>query len=143
VTKIRRLSNRLCGSRDEERFVETLLVLAIYKLEQQNETTILATHDQIRQIAPARFGEAMRRWDNQEVERLKRKYVGRPGSPAKRFELLKELRKGQHSRNGNPGTPSEYAATGTIASLRFRSGAGTTFRSQEEDRQRIPAQALA
>ncbi len=125
VTNMRRLSNRLCESRDESWFAEVLVVIAIYKLDDKGEGTIRVTHDQIREIAALRFGEAMCGWDNQQLDRLKLKYVARRGTPAKVFELMREIHKGQPGRNGNPGTPSEYEATGIRALLKLKSRAGT------------------
>ena len=139
MTQIRRLSNRLCESRDESLYVEALVVLAIYKLDDQGEETIRVTHDQIRKIAGPRFGEAMRGWDNQQLERLKLKYVTRPSAPAKVIELMREISKGQPARNGNPGMPSEYEATGIRAFLKPQSRIGTIVPIPEDDRQRIPA----
>lgn len=138
-TIMRAIHNRLYDSRDESWFVEALVVLAIYKLEERGEETIRTTHDQIRQIAALRFGEAMRGWDDRQLDRLKAKYVTRPGAPAKVLELTREIRKGQPGRNGNPGTPSEYEATGIRAFLKPQAGIGTMVPIQPEDRQRIPA----
>ena len=70
------------------------------------------TDDQIRQIAVERRGEAWRPWDNQQMERLKSKYISRPEKPATRFELLAMIQAGQRSHGGHGGTPSQYESTG-------------------------------
>ena len=134
MTRMHRIHNRLCGSSDEFQFVETLLSLAIYKIQERGEETIRATHDQIRQIAALRFGEALRGWDDRQLARLKLKYITRPGVPARVFELIREIAKGHKVRNGNPGSPSEYEATGIRAFLKPQSGTRTMVSNREEDR---------
>ena len=111
----------LCESGDERAFVEALLVQATYKIhharEYSDDGVIRATHDQLGRIAGARHGGL--RWAPQQIERLKRKYVTREGDgkPASRFELLREVRKGERRRGHPKGRPSEYRPTGILLLL--------------------------
>jgi hypothetical protein len=119
VTQIRKF---LCESGDERAFVEALVVQATYKLfhvrEYTEDRVIRATHDQLRQIASDRHDGL--RWAPEQIERLKRKYVTREGDgkPATRFELLREVRKGERGRGQSKGRPSEYRPTGILELLR-------------------------
>jgi hypothetical protein len=56
------------------------------------------------------------KWESQQLERLKRKFISRPndGKPATRYELLLEIVKGSCKRNEAVGVPSEYRATGIL-----------------------------
>ena len=85
VTRVNGSSNRLCESRSEEQFVEVLIVVVTYKRDEQGETMIRVTHDQIRRDAAARFGLPMPVWDNRQIQRLKDKFVTRLGQPATVF----------------------------------------------------------
>jgi hypothetical protein len=108
----------LCVSDDESAFVEALLVHAIHKVKigewhpDDESSRLLMTHDQLRQIVSDRHGGLA--WDNKQFERLKAKYISRPGDgkPATRAELLREVVKGRKEPGGRPGVPSEYRATG-------------------------------
>ncbi len=51
-------------------------------------------------------------WRPTQVQRLKAKYVTRPGKPAARFELLRVLHTGRPGRGRTPGSPSVYEVTG-------------------------------
>jgi hypothetical protein len=117
VTVMRSTRNRLCDSRAEEQFVEVLLVVAIYQRDQQDEATIRVTHDQIRRIAAARFDLPMPVWDNRQIQRLKDKYITRPGRAATVFELMREVRKGERKLGEKVGVPSEYEPTGILLFL--------------------------
>jgi hypothetical protein len=119
--RVTRTGKPLCESEDERAFVEALLVQAIYKMhhtrEYSDDGVIRATHDQLGRIVGARHGGL--RWAPQQIERLKRKYVTREGDdkPASRFELLREVRKGERGRGQARGRPSEYRPTGLLRFL--------------------------
>jgi hypothetical protein len=118
VTQSNGVRKRLCESGDELAFVEAILVHVIHKVKrgefrpEDDSSRVLMTHDQLRQIVSDRHGGPA--WDNTQFERLKAKYVGRPGDgkPATRAELLREVVKGRKEPGGPPGVPSEYLATG-------------------------------
>jgi hypothetical protein len=99
---------RLCESRDEEAFVEALIVLITAK-RSWGESDLKMTGDQIREVARDRHKLG---WCDTQIDRLKLKYITRPGKPAERFELLREIAKGHRKRGQAPGVPSEYAMTG-------------------------------
>jgi hypothetical protein len=103
------IQDRLCETADEEAFVESLIVHVEHKRINVGDTAILMTHPQLNRIARARFG---REWSPPQIERHKAKYVTRPGKPARRFELLRELRKGGRKGGQVVGIPSEYETTG-------------------------------
>ena len=79
--------------------------------------TLRVTHDQIRRIAAARFDLPMPVWDNRQIQRLKDKYITRPGRPATVFELMREVRKGERKLGEKVGVPSEYEPTGILLFL--------------------------
>lgn len=100
---------RLCSGRQETAFVEAWLVHCVHKILNTDETTIKATDRQIRVIMQARAGIAI---VDANYYRLKRKFISRPGKPATKFELLKEVVKGRRQEGELSGTPSEYELTG-------------------------------
>jgi len=108
----------LCNSSDEESFVEALIVHVTHKRVELGESEIRMIDDQVRQIAVERRGADWRPWDNQQMGRLKAKYVTRPGSPASRHELLLMTSAGRPRRGHQPGRPSEYETTGIEALLK-------------------------
>ena len=113
VTHIGDSESKLCRWVDEELFVQALLSQALHQRSSRpEESNLLFTHDQIRQIAAIRSGRSLPVWDNQQFQRLKRKYITREGKPAERHELLREVQKGQRGQGRNPGQPSEYEVTG-------------------------------
>lgn len=93
----------LCRTSQERAFVEALIVQCFHKIVNTKETTIKMTNQQIKDIMQRRHGLDL---DNQQMERLKARYVSRPGKPAKRCELLRETFKGRRTAHG--GVPSEY-----------------------------------
>jgi hypothetical protein len=114
----------LCASCDEERFVETLLAVVLYQSQERPElersARVSVTQDQLREIAACRFGLETLPWDNpNEMRRLKRKYISGllngQQRPADRFELLREVEKGQPRKGAAPGTPSLYEPTGILS----------------------------
>ncbi len=110
-------------------FVEAVLVHVIHKMgsgEFARDGVIRMTNRQIQEIAEDRHPEIF--WSSDEqVERLKCKYIDRPadGKPAERLELLREVRKGRPRSRQQAGTPSEYQPTG-IGSLLDRAGVGAS-----------------
>jgi hypothetical protein len=86
----------------------------VHKSRVEPGRVIRATNDQIKEIVAHRHQIHLH---CEEFERLKRRYVSRPGDgkPATRFELLREVVKGKRGPAGQSGTPSEYQPTG----LRF------------------------
>jgi Bifunctional DNA primase/polymerase, N-terminal len=115
------LSDRLCRSPDEAAFVESVLVHSLHKLAIEPGELIRMTGDQIRAVASDRAlgGD----WTDMQMERLKAKYFWRPGKPATRYELLREIVKGDRRPGLTVGTPSEYLATGLRVFLAASSGA--------------------
>ena len=101
----------------EERFVEALVSILVYQRRSSAEPTFLATNSQMARIAGLRNRAEPRPWDNQQIERLKRKYVTRPGQPATGFELVREVRMGARTKGAEAGTPSEYEPTGLLLFL--------------------------
>lgn len=101
----------------EECFLESLISILIYKRHSNAEPMFLATNAQIARIAALRNPTQLRSWDNQQIERLKRKYVTRRGKPASVFELVQEVQKGGRKRGAKVGTPSEYRPTGILLFL--------------------------
>jgi hypothetical protein len=134
--RVTQICKILCESDDERAFVEALLVQATYKMdctrEYFDDGVIRATHDQLRRIAGARHGGL--RWAPQQIERLKRKYVTREGDgkPASRFELLREVRKGERGRGQARGRPSEYRPTGILQFFPPTAIAGRVDGGEEE-----------
>lgn len=110
--KVTAISDRLCISDDEESFVEALVVHVTHKRDNLKEDGVKMTDDQVRQIAVDRRGADWRPWDKRQIERLKGKYVSRPGRPGSRCELLKMLSRGVRGIGKRPGTPSVYETTG-------------------------------
>jgi hypothetical protein len=122
--RTRSLAGRLCESRDERWFVESLLVMLALRNQAsqcaatpQGAPTLRFTHDQLGRIASVRFSVEPPVWDNKQFDRLKRKYVSRVQTDgqrdaATRFELLLETAKGQRARGSARGTPSVYQPTG-------------------------------
>jgi hypothetical protein len=109
--RVTQIGERLCISEDERVFVEALLVMVTYKRVYTEEARLVMTHNQLRSWVRARHG---REWDNQQIERLKRKFIARPGDGkvASRFELLRETVKGGKQKGRRTGVPSEYESTG-------------------------------
>jgi hypothetical protein len=81
------------------------------------------TDDFLRQIASERRPPGWRSWCDKQMDRLKAKYIWRPGvgggpdRPALRFELLRVVETGRPARGGRPATPSVYQTTGIEALL--------------------------
>jgi hypothetical protein len=136
---------RLCQSLDEQRFVELLVVIAAYQRDQTsglqlqpNSPTeavpaVHMTHDQLRRIAVSRFHLEMPVWENAQIDRLKRKFINRlkcngEREPATRFELLREISKGERPRRGDRGTPSKFEPTGIEIFMRAVSEADSSPR---------------
>jgi hypothetical protein len=116
--RVTHIGVRLCNSDNERAFVEALAVMTTYKIlhtrEYSDEAVVRMTHDQLKQIAADRNKGLV--WGPQQVERLKRKYVTREadGKPASRFELLREVLKGERKPGQALGRPSEYRPTGIL-----------------------------
>jgi hypothetical protein len=106
------IDSRLCETEDERHYVEALIVQATHKRIDLGEVEIKMTDEQIRQIARDRRMEGWRPWDCQQMDRLKRKYLCRPGRPATRLELMRMTQEGRPRRGRQPGLPSHYQATG-------------------------------
>jgi hypothetical protein len=123
--RVTRIGVRRCDawnlSDREVAFVEALMVLVLHKIqtgEFARDGVIRMTDQQLVEIATDRHPEVT--WvSNQQIERAKRKFIGRPSDdkPAGRFELLREIRKGDRKPGQAVGTPSEYDATGIVSLL--------------------------
>jgi hypothetical protein len=120
----------LCATSDQERFVETLLAVVLYQSQVHPglgpSALVSVTQDQLREIAACRFGRETLPWDNpNEMRRLKRKYISSllngQQRPAERFELLREVEKGQRRKGAAPGTPSLYEPTGILTLIELSS----------------------
>ena len=110
---------RLCMSVDEEVFVEALIIHVTHKRRDLGETTIKMIDDQVREIAKMRNGPNWRAWDNQQIDRLKKKYIRTLDKDASRFELLRMIQRGQRPTGRIVGIPSEYETTGIEGLLRL------------------------
>jgi Bifunctional DNA primase/polymerase, N-terminal len=124
-TRQRSSMHRLCESDDERQFVATILAIVLYERSESANgsyaSSVSLTHKQIRQHAARRFNLREPPWrsDNQ-INRLKQKYISRltrtdQRAPPKRFELLREVHKGERARGSEHGTPSRYELTGVLA----------------------------
>jgi hypothetical protein len=101
--------------------VEALVVHVLHKIrtgEFARDGLIRMTDRQLVAIASDRR-PAIPWVSYQQIEREKRKFVGRPGDgkPATRFELLREVKKGERPPGQAVGIPSEYQATGLMSLL--------------------------
>jgi hypothetical protein len=101
----------------EECFVACVVSILIYNRRSSVAPTFLATNAQIARIADFRCPAHPPLWDNTQIERLKQKYVTRPGKPASVFELIREVRKGGRKRSDKVGAPTQYEATGILLFL--------------------------
>jgi hypothetical protein len=119
--RVTQIGIRLCNSRDEQAFVEALLIQTMHKIlhtrEYADDHVIRMTHDQLRRTAGQRHGGL--HWRPQQLERLKRKYLTRDGDgkPATRLELLQETCRGNRKRGQETGEPSAYQPTGIVSLL--------------------------
>src|SRR5262249_7984286 len=107
---VTRIDARLCESELDRDFVEAFIVLTTPVLDVARAVLHMMTGGMVRAISTGRH-EGIK-LGNQQIERLKRKYIDRPSKPAERFELLREQRKGRWGKGDQPGTPSEYRVTG-------------------------------
>ena len=121
----------LCESRDERWFVESLLAMWAHQRRRESRTAdtqgaprFQMTHEQLMRVVATRFPEATDPvWQNSQIDRLKRKYINRlkanrQRDPATRFELFREVGKGQRARGAVKATPSTYEPTGIELLLR-------------------------
>ena len=95
--------------------METLLVLAVVQLKERGLPFIKTTDATMIEVTAARHEGTD--WDARQLERMKTKYVDRPGKPATRFGLIEQWKKGERGKDGRPGTPSEYLPTGILQML--------------------------
>lgn len=117
---------RSVGKVRDRIFLEALLAIALHQaglgmLGRDQRLTL--TYDMLRDVAEARHPEV--RWgrkettrserpDNTELKRQKARWVDRPGRPAKRTSLLKELKVGSRRVGEARGEPSEFELTGLL-----------------------------
>jgi hypothetical protein len=95
-------SNTLCASFHELVFVESLVIHSLHALRTRPGETLKVTRDQLCAIIQKRHGVV---FANPQFERLKRKYISRPGRPATRIELAVQ------TKEGHTGVPSEFRLT--------------------------------
>ena len=126
-TKKRSLMGSLCETQDERRFVEALMVMLARQRQAATgaPSRFRVTHDQLRRVAATRYGLELPVWENSQIARLKEKYIGRlrtdgQHDSASRFELFREVVKGQRARGKDKGTPSIFEPTGIEAFFRVR-----------------------
>ena len=93
------------------KFVEALLVMLRYPPTLTQEGDLRATNADWKRIVKARHGKTI---DNQQVNRLKRKFVSNADRDAEKQELLMELQKGSKNLRSGRGEPSVYRATGLL-----------------------------
>jgi len=75
-----------------------------------DDGSLRATHDDWKRIIKTRHRKLI---DNQQIARLKKRYVTSDGrGPARKLELLVELQKGGRRLGGGHGRPSVYRPTG-------------------------------
>ena len=98
----------------EAAFVEAIAVHALHEIALGRSGAFKFTRDQIREIASDRHPDI--RWDNQQFERLKSKFIDRSGKPATRTSLLRQISAGNRAYGKKVAAPSCYEPTG-IASL--------------------------
>jgi hypothetical protein len=119
---VTQIEDRLCSSDQERNFVEVLVIHMLHDRrhhpEHARQGFTPITNDQLCEIASRRLPGC--KWSPQQLERLKCKYITRQsmGRPASRFELLKEVRKGERRRGQQVGLPSRYEPTGVLLLLR-------------------------
>jgi hypothetical protein len=112
----------LCENPSRLQFVETFLAVCAYQRQQTGRKDVKVTHRQLQEIALRRFGSEFVRWEDKQIDRLKNNYITRLSSPsgvrtADRFELLREVFRGERARGQTKGTPSVYHPTGIEAFL--------------------------
>ncbi len=112
----------LCVSDDDQAFVAALVVHATYQRGHAPDDLVRVTDAQVLRIVADRLPGAQP-WRPIQTERLKRKYLSRPGKPASRFELLRLVCQGRPGRGRAAGSPSVYEVTG-LAILLDRSPDG-------------------
>jgi hypothetical protein len=100
---------RLCNGKQELAFVTAWMIHCLHKILHTEEQVLKATDEQVRSVMADRCGVDI---DDKSYYRLKDRFITRPGKPASKFELLRELVKGKRAHGQQPGTPSEYALTG-------------------------------
>jgi hypothetical protein len=120
-SRIRVFGWKMCISPNEVAFVESLLVLAIYTLQEKAESCILFTWSQIRKIAHDRHPLFSR---ENKLSRLIEKYVTREGKPATCFELIRVIRKGEPSLRTARATPTKGEIIGLACLLPSPQGDG-------------------
>ena len=109
VTEEDESSRMLCQTRQEQAFVEALVVHFTHVLCNLDDPVMKATFGQIGEIMNDRRGVKL---DHPpQIERLKRRYVSRQGRPADRFELVVQ------TVTGRTGVPSEFELTGLLQLL--------------------------
>ncbi len=105
----------LCETEQEEFFVECLMVLVIVQVQYAKRPWVETTDDYLIKLAARRHPGTD--WGPQQVERLKAKYIDRPGKPAERFGLMEQWARGSRGRDGKPGKPSAYMPSGILQML--------------------------
>lgn len=100
---------KLCWSKDDEIYVESLIALVEASRLKRPGQPIQMTRHQIRQVARLRFGFV---WADSEFEGLQQQFIGRPAMRANRFELMVETRRGTYAGGHRAVVPSEYRTTG-------------------------------
>lgn len=113
--RVTQARERLCMSDHEAWFVEALLVVMLHQGASSPGAILKATNAQLTRIAGLRHPDAAPGWKNQQIDRLKKKYVSRHERAATVVELARVLRTGTLRKAGRSGTPSEYEVTGLLA----------------------------
>jgi putative DNA primase/helicase len=120
---LKRIERRLCKSEDEAAFVEALVVHFTHRRLDLGEWEVRMTDDFLRQIAAERRPEGWRPWSDKQMDRLKAKYLWRPGlkgrpeRPATRFELARVIETGCNALRHRAAKPSVYRVTGIACLL--------------------------
>lgn len=108
-------------------FIGVTLVQAVHEIEMGRVGPIKFTRDQLRKMAKERYGV---KWDNQQFNRMKAKFIDRPDKPpATHLSLLRQVETGQWAKAGEA-RPSAYEPTGLVPLIEFcrsnlRSGLGS------------------
>jgi hypothetical protein len=105
MTSSQERAARLCKTPQEFAFVESFVAYLTDKVLNRGEATPKVIGEHIKQAVLDRH---QIRIDDQQLDRLKRKYMRREGKPASRFELVVQI------TTGYPGTPSELELTGVL-----------------------------
>jgi hypothetical protein len=121
---LQRIKNFLCEFAPSTTFVNdqdvlyiAALVRYVQKRRRRGEGPVIRMTDGHVTVEAAKLASWLgygwwKPWSASSVALLKAKYIDRPGKPARRLSLLKQVFKGRRGPGDRPGVPSEYLVTG-------------------------------